>query len=141
MIITNPLDPSETFDTEAPRSRGKPKKWLSIHPDYIAFKGQKVIEVPKVTPVEVGPQTDARLKFWKFIGLNSEEDEVKTTVSVRCYVAAHSRSEAIRELNKSLKSPMLPSELEKMWTLIEPSEFMPQTVGTYEFKEGVWKSR
>jgi hypothetical protein len=120
-------------------SRGKPPKWVSIHPDYIAFKGQKEVVVD--VPVAIGPQTDARLKFWKFIGLNSEEDEVKTKVSVRCYVAAHSRSEAIRELNKALKSPMLPSELEKMWTLIEPSEFMPQVVGMYEFKGESWTKR
>lgn len=122
-------------------NRGKPPKWVSIHPDYIAFKAQKELEVPKETPVEVGPQTDARLKFWKFIGLNSVEDEVKTKVSVRCFVAAHSRTEAIRELNKSLKSPMLPNELEKMWTLIEPSEFMPQKVGTYELRGESWIKR
>jgi len=32
-------------------------------------------------------------------------------------------------------------ELDMMWTLIEPTEQMPQTVGAYEFKEGVWTKR
>lgn len=136
MIIVNPTNPSETFDTEAPRSRGKPKKWLTIHPDYIAFKGQKELEVPKETPVAVGPQTDARLKFWKWIGL---EDFTATS---KCYVAAHSRSEALAVLNKTFKAhPVTMAELEKMWTLIEPSEFMPQTVGAYEFKGESWTKR
>jgi hypothetical protein len=141
--MTQPLTLTNTDGTTwTSGKRGKPPGWVSIHPDYIAFKEQKCLEVPKVPQVvEVGPQTDARLKFWKFIGLNSEEDEVKTKVSVRCYVAAHSRSEAIRELNKALKSPMLPSELEKRWTLIEPSEFMPQVVGMYEFKGESWTKR
>jgi hypothetical protein len=122
--------------------RGKPPGWVSIHPDYIAFKEQKALEVPKAPEVvAVGPVTDARLKFWKFIGLNCVEDEVKTKLSVNCYVAAHSRTEAIRELNKSLKSPILPNELEKMWTLIEPNEFMPQVVGTYELKGESWMKR
>lgn len=136
MIITNPSDPSETFDTEAPRSRGKPKKWLTIHPDYIAFKEQKELEVPKDTPVAVGPVTDARLKFWKWIGL---EDFTATS---KCYVAAHSRSEALAVLNKTFKAhPVTMAELEKMWTLIEPNEFMPQTVGAYEFKGESWTKR
>jgi hypothetical protein len=137
MIITNPSDPSETFDTEAPRSRGKPKKWLTIHPDYIAFKAQKALEVTKVPQVvEVGPQTDARLKFWKWIGLEDFE------ATSKCYVAAHSRTEAMRELNRTFKShPVSSAELDRMWTVIEPTEQMPQLVGAYEFKGGIWTKR
>lgn len=117
-------------------SRGKPPKWVSIHPDYIAFKAQKELEVPKETPVAVGPVTDTRLKFWKFIGLEDFE------ATSKCYVAAHSRTEAIRELNKTFKvHPVTMEELEKMWTLIEPNEFMPQTVGAYEFKNENWIKR
>ena len=116
-------------------SRGKPPKWVSIHPDYIAFKEQKAVEVPKDTPVAVGPQTDARLKFWKWIGL---EDFTATS---KCYVAAHSRSEALAVLNKSFKSPVSVAELDRMWALIEPNEFMPQTVGAYEFKGESWIKR
>ena len=117
-------------------SRGKPPKWVSIHPDYIAFKGQKALEVTKDTPVEVGPVTDLRLKFWKWIGL---EDFAATS---KCYVAAHSRSEAIRELNKTFKAhPVTMAELEKMWTVIEPTEFMPQFVGAYELKGESWTKR
>lgn len=116
-------------------NRGKPPKWVSIHPDYIAFKEQKAVEVPKDTPVAVGPQTDARLKFWKWIGL---EDFTATS---KCYVAAHSRSEALAVLNKSFKSPVSVAELDRMWTLIEPNEFMPQTVGAYEFKGESWTKR
>jgi hypothetical protein len=138
ITIQNPNNPNESWTSG---NRGKPPKFVTTHPDYIAFKEQKAIEVPKDTPVAVGPVTDARLKFWKFIGLNCAEDEVKTKLSVNCYVAAHSRSEAIRELNKSLKSPLLPSELEKMWALIEPNEFMPQVVGTYELKGESWIKR
>jgi hypothetical protein len=118
-------------------NRGKPPKWVSIHPDYIAFKEQKAIEVPKeARVVDVGPQTDARLKFWKWIGL---EDFAATA---KCYVAAHSRSEALAVLNKTFKvHPVSHKELEMMWTLVEPTEQMPQTVGAYEFKEGVWRQR
>ena len=115
-------------------SRGKPPKWVSVHPDYIAFKANKSVEVPEV--VAVGPQTDARLKFWKWIGL---EDFSATS---KCYVAAHSRSEAINVLNKTFKSiPVTVAEMERMWTLINPTEQMPQTVGAYEFKEGSWLKR
>ena len=118
-------------------SRGKPPKWVSIHPDYIAFKEQKAIEVPKAPEVvAVGPVNDARLKFWKWIGL---EDFTATS---KCYVAAHSRSEALAVLNKTFKAhPVTMAELEKMWTLIEPNEFMPQTVGAYEFKGESWTKR
>ena len=118
-------------------NRGKPPGWVSIHPDYIAFKEQKALEVPKAPEVvAVGPQTDTRLKFWKWIGL---ED---FTATARCYVAAHSRTEALTVLNKTFKSnPVSMTELEKMWTLIEPSEFMPQAVGAYEFKGESWIKR
>lgn len=136
MIITNPSDPSETFDTDAPRGRGKPKKWLTVHPDYIAFKEQKALDNPKDTPVAVGPQTDTRLKFWKWIGLEDFE------ATAKCYVAAHSRSEALRELNKTFKThPVSPTELDLMWAVIEPTDNMPQAVGAYNLKEDVWTKR
>lgn len=116
-------------------NRGKPPAWVASHPDYIAFKAQKGTEVASA-PVAVGPQTDARLKFWKWIGL----EDFKATA--QCVVAAHSRTEAIRELNKVFKTnPVSVDELERMWTLIHPDEYMPQTVGTYEFKEGSWMKR
>jgi hypothetical protein len=115
-------------------SRGKPPKWVSVHPDYIAFKEQKCLVVPQV--VEVGPQTDARLKFWKWIGLEDFD------VTSKCYVAAHSRTEAITELNRTFKShPVSSAELDRMWTLVEPTDQMPQVVGAYEFKEGLWTKR
>jgi hypothetical protein len=137
MIITNPSDPMDTFDTEAPRGRGKPKKWLTIHPDYIAFKAQKSLEAPKVPQVvEVGPQTDARLKFWKWIGLEDFE------ATAKCFVAAHSRTEALKELNKTFKlHPVSSTELDLMWKVIEPTDQMPQAVGAYIFKENVWMKR
>jgi carbonic anhydrase len=116
-------------------SRGKPPKWVSIHPDYIAFKEQKALEVPKDTPVAVGPQTDARLKFWKWIGL---EDFSATQ---KCVVVAHSRTEALRELNKTFKNPVSKLEWDTMWCAIEPNEFMPQSIGAYELKGESWIKR
>ena len=38
MIITNPLNQSEIFDTDKPRKKGRPDKWISDHPQYKEYR-------------------------------------------------------------------------------------------------------
>jgi hypothetical protein len=120
-------------------SRGKPPKWVSEHPDYIAFKATKSLEVASDT-LEV-PKTESGLRYWKFIGLNTEEDEVKTAPRVYCYVAASNRVEAMRELNKCFKYPVSTIEMDKMWAEIKNNEFLSKTVGVFEQKGESWIKR
>lgn len=142
MIIVNPTNTSETFDTEAPRSRGKPKKWLTIHPDYIAFKEQKGTSVTVKVLTSNLKVTPTMIRYWRLVGLNAPEDEVKTKLSCNpCCVVAESAPEAIRELNKVFKYPVSAMELQTMWQEIKADEFMPKTIGVYEHKGESWIKR
>ena len=133
ITITNPVMPHITWTSG---NRGKPPLWVTMSAEYIAFKAQKALVVTEGKVVEVGPVTDTRLKFWKWIGIEDMKAMEK------CYVAAHSRSEALKELNRTFKShPVSGDELNRMWALVEPSGDMPQGVGAYHFKEGVWTKR
>ena len=129
ITIRNPSNPNETWTSG---NRGKPPKFVTTHPDYIAYKGQKSLEVPSVAQVVV---SDTTLKYWKWIGLENFEAQH------HCYVAAPSRVEAIRELNKSFQSPVGSLEMDVMWSQIQPEEGMVQAVGTYELKEKSWQKR
>jgi hypothetical protein len=125
-------------------SRGKPPKWVSIHPDYIAFKEQKGISTPvpiKVT-VEQLKVTTTMIRYWRLVGLNAPEDEIKTKLSCNpCYVAALNPAGAIVELNKVFKFPVSPLELQTMWKEIKPTEFMSKEAGVYELKGESWTKR
>jgi len=113
--------------------RGKPPLWVQSHPDYLEFKAGKFIDFPDTPVAEV---TDTALKYWKWIGLENFEAQHQ------CYVAASSREDAMRELNKTFKShPVGSAEMDRMWSPIQPEEGMVQAVGAYELKEKSWTKR
>ncbi len=137
ITLTNPQGEKWTSG-----SRGKPPKWVSEHPEYLAFKANKPLQVTRLADVPLKLSKEILMKYWRFVGLNSDEDEVKTKVGVNCYVAAETRNEALDLLNKVFVRFHVGSlELEKMWREVTPNEYMSKEPGVYELKGEVWTRR
>lgn len=123
-------------------SRGKPPKWVSEHPEYLAFKANKPFQVTRLADVPLIITKECLMKYWRFVGLNSDEDEIKTKVGVNCYVAAETRTQALQILNQSFtRFPVSSDELNKMWREVTPNEYMKKEAGFYELKGEVWTKR
>ena len=137
ITLTNPQGDKWTSG-----SRGKPPKWVSEHPEYLAFKANKPLQVTRLADVPLNVSKESLMKYWRFVGLNAIEDEVKTKVGVNCYVAAETRVDALTILGKVFsKFPVGSMELEKMWREVTPNEYMNKDAGFYELKGEVWTKR
>lgn len=130
MILTNPENPSQTFNTDNPQSRGRPSTWLLKHPDYIAWKSSKII------PQEVIPEVkENTLNIWKYFGLSSD-DKRMDYVGINILVAAQHAGQAIRILGKRFKDfPVSKIEFETMWKPVENTLITSE--GVYEVVDNV----
>jgi hypothetical protein len=130
MIFTNPSNPSEYFNTEEKQTQGKPKKWLSEHPEYIAWRNQKLTQktVPKI-------EQNTTLNVWKYVGLIGDDvrdDFVKTHV----LIAAKDPMNALHILNKRFKEfPVSMLEFKTMWRLVTNASITVE--GFYEMKDNI----
>jgi carbonic anhydrase len=129
LIIQN----RETGDHWESGNRGKPPKWVSLHPDYIKWKEQKA-NTPIISQSQTVQILDNVLKFWKF---SSNNREFKS--STICVVAAMSNIEAMQMLNKTFKNPVTANEFASLWTLTSinglTKEGVYERIGNEDWKE------
>ena len=124
MILSNPLNKNETFDTEAPRKRGRLANWIKNHPDYL-----KLLEATPVAKAII-QVTDSALKFWKWTD-QLGEDGSKSKTSI-CIVAANSANHAMQILSRRFPTnPVYSTEFNLMWKQIDADGSI-QTPGCYE---------
>ena len=146
MLIRNPENPAEVFDTEASRKRGRPAKWLVSNPEYLKYREgvEAAKAVEKLRPaarrgrkIEVAiVDEESGLTFWKWRG-----DPSLGKMTAKCFVAAGSELEAVRELNKVFRFPVSGLELAHFWQRIVPTEFMPKSIGVFQLGSDGWEQR
>ena len=116
-------------------SRGKPPKWVAIHPDYIAHKAQKALEVNSSDTIIKSLEVPSGIRVWRWRG------EEGATPFTGCFVVAPDRINAIKELNKTFKFPVTSRELDTMWVEIDASSVFTSEVGVYHRKGEEWIRR
>lgn len=160
--VTNPSNPNETYTFG---TRGRSPKWLSDglangsikKPDGYLTSAEKLalqnadkpIRVKEVKTTETItkeiPVEETGLKFWKWIGVNTEMDDkhaIKNGIA-RCIVVADNPSEAIRELNKTFKHNLVSQmEFNSCWKKFIPDDVIKNlSTGAYQFTNDMWEKR
>jgi nitrogenase molybdenum-iron protein alpha/beta subunit len=159
--VSNPANPSETYTFG---SRGRKKVWVSDGiengsikiPDGYLTAAEKIAKInsekPIVEKINKAPKIienetlidDTGVKFWKWIGVNNKDDDIKLAPSARCIVIADNASDAIRELNKTFKHNLVgQAEFNSCWKKFDPDSDVIKTlpIGTYQFVNDAWEKR
>lgn len=128
MIITNPTDPTKTYDSS---KRGRRPTWAN---EMLQSGKVSLPEKPKAKTIY--NVTDVGLKAWKWKGGADEDSKPQ----VGCIVMANSDAEAMSLLNNTMKLPVSQLEFLSCWKRIDHVESI-KSQGVYVLKDSTWEER
>ncbi len=113
ITLTHPTDPTKTWTSGF---RGKRPNWvkdiLAADPTLLPAKDK---EDSTYVPAD---DNTPRLRYWRWNGLNDEDGHgIPLTY---CIVGAMTENEAITALNKTMRTPVMPTEWATCWKEISP---------------------
>lgn len=117
ITLTNPA----TGETWTSGKRGRKPKWV------MELEAAGTVIPKKVTETDAKPKSTTllvpgQLKVWRLTGQAGEMgDNDLHTQRGHCMIVAASRVEAILTANQTFKNPMCPSELNLLWTEMDPA--------------------
>lgn len=130
ITLTHPTDPTKTWTSGF---RGKRPNWvkdiLAANPNMLPSKEK---EGSAYVPVE---DNTPRLRYWKWKGLEDLEDEdSRITTRNLCVVGGMTPEDAMKRLNKTFSTPVMPTEWATCWKEIDPANvtILGGKVGVFE---------
>jgi len=135
ITLTHPEDPTKTWTSGF---RGKRPNWvvamLNANPNLLP-------PTPKEKEAFVPPTDPNVTRYWKWNGLNDEDGEGGDIVTP-CIVGAKSANEALVELNKTFRIPVMQTEWATCWREISAKDIQLGE-GVFQFNKAtsVWEQR
>lgn len=149
LTVKNPNNLNETYTFG---TKGRKPNWLvealengtvKVPEDYIP----KALALKNESRVATEQEIEG-IKYWRYVGLNSEDDDFKSSVNVRCMAVADSAILAMKLLNETFKyNKVSEKEFTTCWKQIKPTdnsfEFIKSitTPGAYQFVNDAWELR
>lgn len=129
ITLTHPTDPTKTWVSG---NRGKRPNWvkeiLAKDPNLLPSKEKDETYVP------VDDNTP-RLRYWRWNGLNDEDG--KGIPLTYCIVGGMTSDDAIKRLNKTFSTPVMPAEWATCWVEVDPANVtLGGKVGVFEKLKG-----
>lgn len=112
ITLTHPTDPTKTWTSGF---RGKRPNWVK---DILAADPTLLPTKEKEEFVPVADDNTPRLRYWRWNGLNDEDG--KGIPLTYCIVGAMTEHEAVTSLNKTMSTPVMPTEWTTCWKEISP---------------------
>ena len=147
MTDTITLTDPKTGKTWTSGKRGKRPNWVN---DMIAAGTVIPKKVTAKQSKSETPLVPGQLKVWRLTGQAGElGDNDAHTQHGHCMIVAANRIEAVLTANQTFKNPMMPGEIDLLWTEMDPalvadihaSGIDCTKAGIYESSPGGWKPR
>jgi len=129
ITLTHPTDPTKTWTSGF---RGKRPNWvkdiLAANPNMLPSK-----EKDEEAYVPADDNTP-RLRYWRWNGLNDEDG--KGIPLTLCIVGGMTPEDAMKRLNKTFSTPVMPAEWMTCWKEVDPANVtFGGKVGVFEKKK------